>query len=284
MTVQNPRYPISFSTLACPDWHWQTILQQAAHAGYTGLELRGILRQMDLTQCPEFSAGRIQESLDELQAHQLRIVGLGASTKLHEYEPATRQEHLDEARRFIDLAQQLKASFVRVFPDKFPPEQPRQATIERIVSGLWELGEYAKDSDVRVVLETHGDVRDCATILEIMEAVAMPNVGIIWDVSHMFITHQEAPADVFRQLKNYIFHVHIKDCVRTDDGIRYVLLGEGIIPIETTLKVLAEDGYEGFYSLEWEKLWHPELEAPEIALPHAANFLIEKLQQFKTQD
>ena len=27
-----------------------------------------------------------------------------------------------------------------------------------------------------------------------------------------------------------------------------------------------KDGYKGYYSFEWEKLWHPELEDPETAL------------------
>jgi len=33
------------------------------------------------------------------------------------------------------------------------------------------------------------------------------------------------------------------------------------------LALLAEAGYQGFISVEWEKRWHPEIEEPEIALP-----------------
>ena len=32
-------------------------------------------------------------------------------------------------------------------------------------------------------------------------------------------------------------------------------------------KIEEADGYQGYYSLEWEKTWHPELEEPEIAFP-----------------
>jgi fatty-acyl-CoA synthase len=31
---------------------------------------------------------------------------------------------------------------------------------------------------------------------------------------------------------------------------------------------LAEIGFDRYVSFEWEKLWHPELVAPEVALPH----------------
>ena len=30
---------------------------------------------------------------------------------------------------------------------------------------------------------------------------------------------------------------------------------------------MIEDGYPGYFSLEWEKKWHPELRAPEEEFP-----------------
>ena len=47
---------LSFTTLGCPDWTFETILNFADENGYDGIELRGILRQLDLTKCPEFSS------------------------------------------------------------------------------------------------------------------------------------------------------------------------------------------------------------------------------------
>src|SRR5688500_4522423 len=47
---------LSFSTLGCPDWTFETILNFADEHGYDGIELRGILRQLDLTKCPEFNS------------------------------------------------------------------------------------------------------------------------------------------------------------------------------------------------------------------------------------
>ncbi len=48
----------------------------------------------------------------------------------------------------------------------------------------------------------------------------------------------------------------------------YVLLGRGETPIAEAIKVLSKGGYKGYYSFEWEKLWHPEIQEPEIAIPH----------------
>jgi hypothetical protein len=32
-------------------------------------------------------------------------------------------------------------------------------------------------------------------------------------------------------------------------------------------------GYKGCYTFEWEKLWHPDLEEPEIAFADFAEFM-----------
>ncbi len=52
---KNPSLNLSFSTLGCPDWSFDKIIDFAKSNNYTGLEVRGILRQMDLTKVPEFS-------------------------------------------------------------------------------------------------------------------------------------------------------------------------------------------------------------------------------------
>ena len=46
----------------------------------------------------------------------------------------------------------------------------------------------------------------------------------------------------------------------------YTLTGRGEVPIAEAIGSLIKGGYEGFYSFEWEKLWHPEIPEPDIAL------------------
>jgi hypothetical protein len=37
--------------------------------------------------------------------------------------------------------------------------------------------------------------------------------------------------------------------------------------------LLADGGYQGWVSVEWEKRWHPEIEEPEVALPQHRGLL-----------
>jgi hypothetical protein len=50
------------------------------------------------------------------------------------------------------------------------------------------------------------------------------------------------------------------------------------VPVRDTVQVLAPSGYTGYYCFEWEKAWHPDLEEPEVALPHYARVMREWLK------
>src|ERR1043166_9582479 len=101
------KLPIAVSTLGCPKWDWNTIVRNTSQWGFAALELRGIQDQMDLPKCPEFSGTRLKGTLRDLDAANLGVSDLGASAQMHEPDPAKRARHMDEARRFIDLAHQM---------------------------------------------------------------------------------------------------------------------------------------------------------------------------------
>ena len=116
-------------------------------------------------------------------------------------------------------------------------------------------------------METHGEVVHIADIEKIMQSASHPNVGLVWDIVNMWAVTKEPPAQAYDKLKKYIHHTHIKDLKFIDGKEQYVLLGKGDTPIFEAIDMLAKDGYKGYYSFEWEKLWHPEIEKPKSQLP-----------------
>src|SRR5215831_1228272 len=129
------RLPIAFSTLGCPNWEWKKILDQAAQNGFAAIEMRGLMGEMDLPKSPQFTGAKLKESLKDLDALGLKISDLGASANMHEPEAAKRAKQMDEAKRFIELAHQLRAPYVRVFPNQLVKGEERKTTIDRIVAG-----------------------------------------------------------------------------------------------------------------------------------------------------
>lgn len=258
---------LAFSTLGCPDWNFQKITDFAVQHNYDGIELRGLLRQMDLTKCPEFNTSQnIATTLSVMKDKNLVFVDLGSSTNLHIADSTARKKNLDEAKSFVDLAQKIGCPFVRVFPNKLPKDNGRSEAIDLITNGLLELGQYAKDSKVKVLMETHGDVVWTEDILKIMQSAYNDNTGLVWDITNMWSITKEPPVEVYQKLKKYICHTHIKDLKMIDGKEHYVLLGKGEVPVFTAIDALQNGGYKGYYSFEWEKLWHPEIDEPEVAL------------------
>ena len=268
---------LSFSTLGCPDWTFEKIASFAAENAYSGIEVRGIQHEMDLAKCKEFSTENLAATLQLMKDKRLRFVDLGSSAEMHHSDAAERQKHLDEAKRFIELAEKLRCPYVRVFPNKLPKED-RDKTIDVIISGLKEAGNYTNGTSVMVLMETHGDVVEGALLKRIMDSVSHPNVGLVWDVTNMWTVTKEPPAQVYSLLKKYIRHTHIKDATLSDKGPQYKLMGKGEVPIFEAIDILYKDDYKGYYSFEWEKLWHPEIDEPEVAL---ADYPKAMMQHFK---
>lgn len=271
------KLPIAFSTLGAPGWDWKTILKNAAEWQYSAIEMRGLKEQLDLYKSPQFMGENIKTSKLDLKALGLKISDLGSSANLHERDPKKRQEQLDDGRRYIDLAHQLEVPLVRVFPNKLLADEARRITVERIIDGMLELGRYAKGSGVTVIVESHGDFTDSPTLLQILQGSQMSTTGLLWDAHHTCVMGHEKPEDTLRILGKYVRHTHLKDSVPAGKDRKYVLTGAGEVPVRETVRALKGAGYKGYFCFEWEKRWHPEIEEPEVSIPHFAKMMKEYL-------
>ena len=283
---------LAFSTLACPDWTWSELIRNATRYGYTGLEVRLLRGETNLLALPEFQPDQLAARRQECAALGLEVCGLSSSVRFDYAEPAQVEEQLGIGRRYLELAQQLDAGFVRVFGDVLPPEsQPgdRQRRFDQIAAGLRKLGQAAREVGVMVLMETHGDFADSRLMQRMMQAVDHPAVGALWDTHHPWRFYHEPLAETWERLRPWTRHTHWKDSVAGLErrpteasqsaeaqasqlmsghkGADYVLFGGGEFPILECLRLLKSAGYDGWCSLEWEKAWHPGIEPPEIALP-----------------
>jgi hypothetical protein len=49
--------------------------------------------------------------------------------------------------------------------------------------------------------------------------------------------------------------------------------------VREIVRVLAASGYRGYYCFEWEKMWHPDIDEPEVAFPQYAKVMRQYLAE-----
>jgi sugar phosphate isomerase/epimerase len=190
---------------------------------------------------------------------------------MHDPNPAKHEEQMADCRRFVDLAERLQAPYVRVMGNQVAGTP--QETIARIAESLRRLGDYAGPKKVTVLLESHGDFTRSAELLEILQRADSPHVAILWDTHNSFVVGKEEPGVTVARLGKYIRHTHFKDSISQNGEDHYVLTKRGTVPIKQQVDLLIDIGYEGCFSYEWEKAWHPDIDEPEVAFPDYAKVM-----------
>jgi sugar phosphate isomerase/epimerase len=148
----------------------------------------------------------------------------------------------------------------------------------KVVEGLKELDSYCCGKGVNVLLETHGSFDRRETLEPVFERLDGTAIGILWDIEHAYKAEGETEK-FYLHFKKYIRHVHVKDGKRAHNTFTLCPVGEGDIPVRHVVKMLKEGGYDGWLSLEWEKLWQPELAEPEAVLPVYSEYMRKLLQK-----
>lgn len=183
---------ISFSTLGCPSWSLDRILDAAGRLGYDGVELRFVEGDDALWARGELTGSGLRETLGRLRDGALAISCVDTRSFFHDPPGATRDRALDEAARSLELAARLGAAGIRVFGDRVQPGQEKDDTAALVAEALARLGELARPLGVEVWLESHGDFARAADTASIVDRAGSDRVGIVWDSANAF-EQGEAP-------------------------------------------------------------------------------------------
>lgn len=257
---------LAFSTLGCPDWTLRYAVEQAKALGFQAIEIRGIKDRLRSDTIEELLPGNRSAALRFAGENGVALCCLGASASFHETDK--RRENREEASATIKLAADCGIPYVRVFGNNLVTDD-ENAEIAEIAGQIRALCEQAREYGVSVLLEVHGDFNTSDRILKTADRVARDNFGIIWDIQHS----REDPVLFWKRTKHLIRHVHIKDSIRT----KLCPVGKGDLPVAAIVRMLEHDGYDGYYSLEWEKRWHPELRDAAEEFPAYVKFMREIL-------
>ena len=251
---------LSYTTLSVQDRTIGEAVEIASAHGLEGIELRG---RGDAHVSPESTFSYAAHVRELVREHKLAVPCLTAYTRFHQPTAAAVREEVDRMMDMVRLAEFLEAPCLRVFMGPVPdlssePLIPAPASLnlsqadQIAIEGLQYASKRLENSPVRLVIETHDSAKDGRTLARLLKDVPS-NIGVLLDIIHPWDMGEEI-GKTWEMIGERIYHVHIKDISRTlENGRIYCPIGQGILPVESTVRWLEGRGYQGFYSLEWEK-------------------------------
>lgn len=262
---------LSISTLGCPGRSLEEAAALLSSCGVEGIEIRGIGDELEATKMPCLAPDNIAHTQKILTKHRLTPLCLGSSIAMHR-----KGDNVALALADVEVCSRAGIPAMRIFGNQLPADaEARTAKLTTIADDIAHLCRSAAPFGVNIWLETHGDVNTVETLGEVIRACeGLLNFGIIWDVAHTSTSQYSDFEPILDTIYPFVRHVHIKDRVKMPDGkARLCLPGRGELPLRKIVRALDARGYDGYYSFEWEKRWHPELEEPELAFPYFVEFM-----------
>lgn len=239
---------LAFSTLGVPGLPLPDVLRLATTHGYHGVELRTHPEEPVHT---GLGPGERADVAAEFKAAGVELLGLAGYARVAA--PGDDGPVIEEIRALLDLAHDLGAGFVRVFPGADPGQTPQDADAVA-ARRLGTAAQDAADLGVRILLETHDSHRTAADAIRVLGLVGHRHVGSLWDVMHTWLGGEQ-PSESYAALGPYLGYVQVKDIASVDDTTP-LPLGAGVLPLAECVEVLSRHGWDGWLCWEYEKRWY----------------------------
>jgi sugar phosphate isomerase/epimerase len=259
-------YLRAISTLGCFEFTLPQIAGLAREYSLDAVELRGVAGELDLPAHFAAAYGTPHNLVTEVRRLGLRIVSLDTSFRLADGSESDRASLL----AYVPWADALGVRWLRVF-DGGSPQDPMTQSRALETLTWWRRERRAHGWSCDLLMETHDALFTADAINRFTDAAG--GIAILWDSHHTWKRGNEDPVTTWRAIRSHVVHIHVKDSVSQPSGkhsYTYMLPGEGEFPAVALFAALRVDDYRGVVSLEWERLWHPELAPVADALTSAA--------------
>lgn len=257
----------ALSTVACPEWDFDTLAGKAKALGYDGVEVRGFLNESVLTASNIFltDPAKIKALF---KYHGVEIACIASSIAFTGKNKKRDAQLADDCRRYIDLAGAVGCGIVKIFDTQVWPGQTRAGA--GVVFGDWlePLGDYAADRGVLLVVENALSYRSSKELWLILDRLQHPAIACAWDVFNAALIG-ESPFVSVPTLNSRIAYAQVRDAKLGPLGATFCKMGEGDVQVQKFLSRLKGIGYEGYVTFEWEKAWLPGITGPDESLPDA---------------
>ncbi|MBI4892260.1 MAG: TIM barrel protein [Acidobacteria bacterium] len=227
-------------------WDIAALIKVCTEIQATGLELRVEMQ----------SAHGVELALDAAQRRAVkrqfsgspvRLLGLATGERFDYVDPAKNRASIEKAKQYLQLCHDIGGLGIRVFPNDFHKEVPREQTIDQIAGGVREVARTAKGLGLKVRLENHGSAGELVSLAQVLKQVPDKNV-----VVKLNCDARDAAGGEFEEHFNLV-----KD--RLGDTMHMKDLHAQDFPFQLQTDLLIDAGWSGWCMPELER--PPAMEA-----------------------
>ena len=290
-------YKIAGHTMGTPEY---TVMEAIALFHKIGLDGAEIVVQDDYksglpTVCSEELLRQVRACADE---NHIRIIALTPyNSHFNALDEGVRKTEIQAIERVIGYCEVLGARYIRIYGGNIAPGEEKehwQEKHDKLVESMRYLGDKAREKGVTLVIENHFNTMTLTArqTADTIREIGHDNVKILYDQANLTFTCSEDYEEAIALQNGLVGHMHVKDLVfkgknkafvssddvsHPDEDSRNVItriVGEGVLNWPAILKKMAETGYDGWLSLEYERRWHPDdIPDASIGMKKSADYL-----------
>lgn len=157
--------------------------------------------------------------------------------------------------RVLDIAAQLQAPFIRVYPPRFDPMVPVQAQLAAAAAALHSFATGAPGATATLLEPAPDSVAPSPELArQVVLASSVGSAGVLFDPGSAVAEGYLQPELALGVLGELVRHVHVKNRSLTHRAGRWISesrgLADGVVDWVLTLSALKRRGYSGWLSID----------------------------------
>jgi len=264
----------AFSTNAYRKFTVEDSIKSISSVGYSAVEL-----MCDVPHAfPPLSPEKIQSIKNVLKHNDMKVSNLNgfmlcAIQDFHhpswiEKDVKERKKRITHTKNCLELAKKLGVNTVSTEPGG-PSLGFEKQELEFFIEGINEVLPVAEKNNVKLLIEPEPSllIEKSSQFLNFISRFNTNYLGLNFDIGHFFCVRED-PAELIKQLKDYIFHIHLEDIAKSRFH-KHLIPGKGTIDFKSIFDAISEINYDGYITIEL----YPYQENPEHAAREAMKFI-----------
>jgi len=218
------------------DMDLPTLIDACEKSGLGGVEVRTMHKHGVE---PSLSKEQRAEVKKRFADSPVTLVGYGSNAQFHDKDPKKLEKNIEDTKKFIDLMHDCGGSGVKVKPNAFVKDVPKEKTIEQIGKSLNIVAAYGADKGQQIRVECHGrGTSELPVMKAIFDVADHKNATVCWN-SNSCDTAGEGLEHNFNLVKDRFGAIaHIRE------------LDVGNYPYQELMNLFVKMDYQGWILLE----------------------------------